>query len=581
MRRSTIAISLVGVVLLVAAALAAAGEPTAVGSPAASTPTLTATGARGTGFWRNKNGQAIIRNRCGGEASTSLSDFLTRFRPFSDLPTTSCSAEAAYVAAVLDAATAAGGPLRAKLKAQALATALNVYFSDSGFGGNALGAPAPIGAALVDVARIARSSGWTPGTLASAFGAAPGLRVYALVAAAARHATAGGLTWYLDVRAVQAIAKDVFEAINEGRAYAPPPPAAAAPLAFAEEMRWPAGGGPAVIVSGDFNLDGRADVAVANATGAPRASVLIGLGDGSFQSPDPYSVGLEPAGLVAAELTGDGVADLAVASAGSNTVSLLWGNGDGTFRTESGPFSVGQRPAAITAADLDGDGASDLAVPNAGSGSVSVLLGDGAGYFAPTDPAGTDPQPNSVTTADLDRDGLVDLITGHASPGNVNVLFGFGGATFEPGMFFDADTGSAAVTTGDFDEDGVADLAVANTLANDVSILLNRGDGTFWLQTNEPTATPFAGGTSPVDVEVGDLNGDGHLDLATANAGSNTASILLGDGMGNFTPDTGVSVGLKPQWLALADYNGDGWLDIASANFGSNDVSVLLNASAP
>ncbi|HEV2379464.1 MAG TPA: alkaline phosphatase family protein [Terriglobia bacterium] len=131
-----------------------------------------------------------------------------------------------------------------------------------------------------------------------------------------------------------------------------------------------------------------------------------------------------------------------------------------------------------------------------------------------------------------------------------------------------------AVVRGDFNGDGKLDLAVANYGDNTVSVLLSNGNGTFG--TNITTAT----GPGPDALAVGDFNGDGKLDVAVANGNdSSTISILLGNGDGTFTsaPNSPLSVdAAEPVWVGVADLNGDGKLDLLVASDKDNTLSVFL-----
>lgn len=131
-------------------------------------------------------------------------------------------------------------------------------------------------------------------------------------------------------------------------------------------------------------------------------------------------------------------------------------------------------------------------------------------------------------------------------------------------------TGPTGIATGDFNGDGVLDLATANNTANTVSILLGNGDGTFAINVDYPT------GHGPVAVATGDFNGDGFTDLAVVNQTDNTVSILLGVGDGTFMPMVTYPTGTLPASIVVADFNNDGFLDLAIANFISNTVSILL-----
>ena len=139
-----------------------------------------------------------------------------------------------------------------------------------------------------------------------------------------------------------------------------------------------------------------------------------------------------------------------------------------------------------------------------------------------------------------------------------------------PGRKFEAGNSPASVAVGDFDGDGHADLAVANAVSSDVSVLLGNGDGAFGDQGR------FAAGDAPVSVAAGDFNGDGHPDLAVVNAGSNDVSILLGHGDGTFGDQARFAAGEDPFSVAVGDFNRDGRPDLAVASTDSNDVSILL-----
>jgi hypothetical protein len=215
---------------------------------------------------------------------------------------------------------------------------------------------------------------------------------------------------------------------------------------------------------GDFNGDGLLDLAVANEGTWPNfrdgsVSVLLGNGDGTFQTARNFPAGIAPWSVAVGDFNGDGNQDLAVANFGSNNVSILLGNGDGSFQQVN--YAAGSSPRSVAVGDFDGDGLPDLAVASA-SGTVRVLLGNGDGSFQTT----------------------------HVS----YVAGGF--------------PSSAAVA--DFDGDGFPDLAVANSNSNDVSVLLNDG---IW---RGPSPPPGGGrfpdaagrpGTAPVSraLAVADL----------------------------------------------------------------------------
>ncbi len=111
-------------------------------------------------------------------------------------------------------------------------------------------------------------------------------------------------------------------------------------------------------------------------------SVLLGKGDGTFAPAVAYAVGKQPASVAVGDFNRDGKLDLAVMNSADDTVSILLGNGDGTFAPQV-TYAVGLFPDTLAVGDFNGDGKLDLAVANQGDNTVSVLLGNGDGTFAP------------------------------------------------------------------------------------------------------------------------------------------------------------------------------------------------------
>ena len=191
------------------------------------------TGALTMGFWQNKNGQGIITGGASTAGVCNSATWLRMYAPFQDLSATAtCKQVAAYVTTIIKNANASGSSMNAMLKAQMLATALDVYFSDPGLGGNQIGAfnglgasQQPVGGFSIDLTMIcAPISGSSCGgyiNASSAFGGATSLTVSQMLAYAGSQSNAGGGTWYGNVKAVQELAKDSFDAVNNQVAFAP------------------------------------------------------------------------------------------------------------------------------------------------------------------------------------------------------------------------------------------------------------------------------------------------------------------------------------------------------------------------
>ena len=337
------------------------------------------------------------------------------------------------------------------------------------------------------------------------------------------------------------------------------------------------GGGFSAVVTGDFNNDGQLDLIVANNEG-DNVSILLGNGDGTFQPAVSYSAGAGtlPDSIAVGDFNGDGKLDLAVASSARGSVSILLGNGDGTFQAAVEYLAV-SNPSSVAVGDFNGDGKLDVVVANSGSNNVSVLLGNGDGTFQNALDFNVGSSPSSVAVGDFNGDGKLDLAVANNASGNVSILLGNGDGTFQPAADFDAGSDPSSVAVGDFNGDGRLDLAVANNGSSNVSILLGNGDGTF------QSAVDFGTGSNPEAVALGDFNGDEKLDLAVADFGSGNVSILLGNADGTFQPATDYTagIGVSPGALAVGDFNGDGRVDLAvAAGPPSSALAVLLQPEA-
>jgi hypothetical protein len=339
------------------------------------------------------------------------------------------------------------------------------------------------------------------------------------------------------------------------------------------------------MVAGDFNGGGRLDVAVASSDGQNGdVSILLGNGNGTFQSQVTDAVGQVPVAIVAGDFTGDGRLDLAVANVGSDDVSILLGNGDGTFQPAV-QYAVGSGPQNIVDGDFNGDGRLDLAVTD--SAGVQILLGNGDGSFQPVRTVAAGNGYGALVAVDFTGDGRLDLAVTNYESNDVSILLGNGDGMFQPTVTYAMGSIPTAIVAGDFTGNGRLDLAVAgyNKIANNplsgsgtVSVLLGSGDGMF-----QPSVT-YAVGVVPVAIVAGDFTGDGRLDLAMADRGYVSAGgkhplgawVLLGNGDGTFQPAVQYAVGRAPSSIVAGDFNGDGKLDLAVANYVSNDVSILL-----
>jgi len=328
---------------------------------------------------------------------------------------------------------------------------------------------------------------------------------------------------------------------------------------------------PQSVAVGDFNGDGRQDLAVANAS-SNNVTILLGNGDGTFTAASKSpATGNNPQFIAVGDFNGDGKMDLVVVNSNDESVTILLGNGDGTFTALAPISTFGPDPVALAVGDFNGDGKLDLAVANSGYNSVAILFGNGDGTFTfgfqlPIGAEGGS-DPIFLVAGDFNGDGIIDLAVANAQSNNVMVFLGNGGG-FNLASSVTV-LAPRALAAADFNGDGKLDLAVAESTGA-VDILLGNGDGIFYLKGDA-----VSGLSNPQSVAVADLNGDGKLDLAVA--AGNGVIILLGNGDGTFTASAQMlAAGNLPTSLAIGDFNGDGGLDLATANSGSNSVSVFL-----
>src|SRR6267154_1580136 len=315
----------------------------------------------------------------------------------------------------------------------------------------------------------------------------------------------------------------------------------------------PAVNGSPHFATGDFNHDGKIDLAVPNGSGST-VSVLLGNGDGTFQAPVIYNTDTNgnAYALAVGDFNADGNPDLAVTNigTGSATISVLLGNGDGTFQLQV-PYVVGNHPSAVVVGDFNGDGDADVAVTNQDDNTLSVLLGNGDGTFQAQVTYAVGNSPAALVAADLNGDGNVDLVAANGSDNTLSVLLGNGDGTLQAQATYAVGNSPSALATADLNSDGNPDLVAINEGDNTVSVLLGKGDGTL-----QP-ATAFSVGAGAAGLATGDFNGDGLADVASVgNTAPSSATVLLSEHTIIATA-TGVSLSTPGTHEVLASYPGD------------------------
>lgn len=346
------------------------------------------------------------------------------------------------------------------------------------------------------------------------------------------------------------------------------------------------------IVAGDFNHDGKLDIAVSDSANNS-VHVLAGNGDGTFTAIGSYSTGAgtAPSGIVVADFNNDGNLDVATSNAGNNTATVLLGSPTGALTLQAAQ-PTGTNPIVIVTTDVNSDGYPDVVTfdsPTAATGEVDVLLGNGDGTLQTAQTSSQAFKPGTLAAvADFNRDGKPDIALTQQNTNQASVLIN----NTLPTQYPDGRSSAAmhqllngygnfadSVAVGDFNKDGLLDIAVSYLQDNSVRVLLNNGSGA----SNFNAATAYAVGNQPYSVASGDLNGDGYPDLVTANTNINgatgTVSVLLNNKNGTFATPVTYTVGKQPYQVAIGDVNGDGYPDLAVTNYGANSVTILFGSN--
>lgn len=314
----------------------------------------------------------------------------------------------------------------------------------------------------------------------------------------------------------------------------------------------------------------------------PGSGLLDDIGTGSFQTASTFATGNIMWDVQSADVNNDGIADLISFENANMEFLVRLGNGDGTFRSPV-TRSWGLSARNYTFVDINGDGKLDMAASAdvAGQGSAWVFIGNGDGSFQ----AATSVITNSVTVlgqivgADLNNDGKQDLVVADRTNGKVKVLIGNGNGTFAAAVSYSAGTDPNKLAIGDLNGDGTLDIITGSSTGADSLVILNgNGAGSF------SSGTTIAGFNNISGVKLADINHDGYADILATTNGSSKLNTMLSNGNGTFQANVSYSV-TGASDLVVGDLNGDGIKDVVASSstggvvFTGNGDGTLTTAS--
>lgn len=344
----------------------------------------------------------------------------------------------------------------------------------------------------------------------------------------------------------------------------------------------------------DMDGDGKPDLILADLS-QHDVSVVLGNGDGITQPPQSFSTDISgsqasaPSGVAVADLNGDGKLDVVASESDDNEIGVFIGNGNGTLQPQvTYPLTAGADPISIKVADFNADGKPDLIVADYMSGSLGFLAGNGNGTFNPVQNIAVGSFPVEFVVADLNGDGLPDLVAGSQGAQSIGTLMGFApphgvilsSPPFRPEQNVTVGGSLADFQVGDVNGDGKLDLIVDNIGGvidhnpqhNNVQVLEGDGLGGFAAPIDSVASLAL------FNAKLVDMNGDGKLDMIGVDQSSN-AAMMLGNGDGTFQDEREFNVG-KSSKLFVADMNRDGNPDAILAGGVMGTPGILLNSGS-
>ncbi|CAF1265918.1 unnamed protein product [Adineta ricciae] len=339
---------------------------------------------------------------------------------------------------------------------------------------------------------------------------------------------------------------------------------------------------PVSIVTGYFDNDNHLDFILVDSD-ANTVSVVIGLGNGTFQYSDSYSTGdsSQPQCAAVGDFNHDHYLDIVVVNKNTNNIVIFLGSANGalenTFAYSTGDSSS---PSYVSVGDFNNDTYLDVATANSGSDAIGVFLGLGNGSFASqmTYPAGERAAPTIVRIADVNNDARLDIVVNRPWRDAIIYFPGKGDGTFDDSinMYAGYQSVTTTIVVQDFNNDKVQDIILGYSNNNFITMFEKHPDGNY--ETLHYTIASTISGDSIV---AGDFNEDKRLDLAIGLNNGVLISIVLGYDAGTFGSPIvfSTSYAYLPSSVIVFNYNQDNYSDIAVSNFGSDTIDIFLGDS--
>ena len=339
---------------------------------------------------------------------------------------------------------------------------------------------------------------------------------------------------------------------------------------------------PEFVTAADFDGSGKAQLAVAG-HGSTKVSIMglvtqPGASEPGLAEVLSVEVGRPVFTITKGDFNRDGRIDLAVACQGG--VKIL-GNTSSAGKLVFTPIPAdpnkvitpGIGPFEVCGCDMNGDGADDLVITDSAAHTVTVVRAvlPGINYETNPEPIALPGEPLGLAVADFTGDGIPDVAVALIDKGIVRILRNDGSGRLVTLFDIPVPAGPCYLRTADFNEDGKMDLVVSNSVANVVTVLLAQGNGF--------TSLSFAAGQAPTALLTRDLNRDGHADILVASFGSADFRVLLGDGKGGFPVQLPFPGTYRATSADLADVNGDSLPDLLIASTQTTRVSLYKNIS--